>query len=190
MNVATSQGWQYDVDCWELWARPPVLTSVPSQANHSSHWHVQRLKHDLRHALWGKTGYSSGRYQRRVLSILLRPCLQRWTDRQNVGCLRSLESDSLRNTQNSFGSSRSVHIFHMYMCTHTYTCTFHDVYCSKPLTFHNGFMLSVSETRQSFQGPLAGTSPHCCPCPRLHKTAHGWHSPCPLRDRPSIPDCC
>ena len=26
------------------------------------------------------------------------------------------------------------------MCTRTYTCAFHYVYCSKPLTFHNGFM--------------------------------------------------
>ena len=24
----------------------------------------------------------------------------------------------------------------------------------------------------------------------LHRTEHGWHSPCPLRDRPSTPDCC
>ena len=83
------------------------------------------------------------RYQRRVLSILLRPCLQRWTDRKNVCCLRSLESDLLRNTHDSFGSSRSVDIYiyiQRYTCTHTYTCTFHDVCCSKPLTFHNGFM--------------------------------------------------
>ena len=58
LNMATSQGWQYDVDCWEVWARPPVLTPVPSQANHSSHGHVERLKHDPRHALLAQTGYS------------------------------------------------------------------------------------------------------------------------------------
>ena len=32
----------------------------------------------------------------------------RITDRKNVGCLRTLESDLLRNTKNSFGTSRSV----------------------------------------------------------------------------------
>ena len=26
--------------CWELWARPHVLTLVPSQANHSFHGHT------------------------------------------------------------------------------------------------------------------------------------------------------
>ena len=48
---------------------------------------------------------------------------------------------------------------------------------------------SGSDTRQSFQVPLAGTSPHR-PCPVLHKTEHGWHLPCPFRDRPGTPDCC
>ena len=33
------------------------------------------------------------------------------------------------------------------MCTHTYSCTFRDVYCSKPLTFHMGFMFSPSRVR-------------------------------------------
>ena len=32
----------------------------------------------------------------------------------------------------------------IYMCTHTYTRTFHDVYSLKPLTFHNGFMFFAS----------------------------------------------
>ena len=37
-----------------------VLTPVPSQANHSSHGHIERLKCDPRHALLSKTRYSSG----------------------------------------------------------------------------------------------------------------------------------
>ena len=34
---------------------------------------------------------------RQVLAPLLRPCLQEFTDRKNVGCLRSVESGLLRN---------------------------------------------------------------------------------------------
>ena len=33
-----------------------MLTLVPSQANHSSHGHAERLKHDPRHALQRKNG--------------------------------------------------------------------------------------------------------------------------------------
>ena len=45
---------------------------------------------------------------------------------------------------------------HIFMCTHTKTCTFHDVYCSKPFTFHNGFMfflllVAVSSTVADFK---------------------------------------
>ena len=49
---------------------------------------------------------------------------------------------------------------------------------------------SSSDTRQSFQGPLASASPHCCPCPKLHKTEHEWHLPYPSQDLPGIPSCC
>ena len=56
-----------------------------------------------------------------------------------------LESSNHSRYMKHFTRNRSqdhgIYIFkQIYMCTHTHTCTFHDVYCSKPLTFQNGFM--------------------------------------------------
>ena len=114
-----------------------MLTLVPSQANHSSHGHVERLKHDPRPALWAKRDMSAAHSvlqpsiarrchcQRKELRHQQNgPCTCHCRDQRsvnsssavftridgqkNVGCLRSLESDLLRNAQNSCGSSRSV----------------------------------------------------------------------------------
>ena len=50
-----------------------------------------------------------------------------------------------RNRSQDHGECKQIYMYiHIYkyqqtnMCSHTNTCSFHDVYCSKPLTFHNG----------------------------------------------------
>ena len=104
-NQSLTAGAQSSCAGWELWARPPVLTPVPSQANHDSHGDVAHLELSVRCrnvqcqifrpsgqyrpsylASEGTARAASSptktslvtyrcRYRRRALSLLLRPCL-------------------------------------------------------------------------------------------------------------------